>query len=293
MRKINKEKIKTWLVTGASSGVGNVMVKELLKREYNVIAVSRRLPDFKHENVLSLSVDVTYPDSIRNAIYSGIEKFGTIDVLVNNAGITSNITLEEESVQHIKEVMETNFFGTFNTIHAILPYFRQSKNGTIVNNTSQSGLAPRGLGSAYCSSKHAIEGLTGVAWLETYKFCRVMAFELGGFPETGIFERMLQVNTNIEEYKNLKNIHKNIYNIYENNLESAVSCIIDTVENETLPRRLILGKDACAKVDAEIKWLKKDIEKSKKLTKKCSKYKPDLIVDLIIRFLKKIKNKIF
>lgn len=143
MKKIDKEKIKTWFVTGASSGVGHELCKQLLERDYNVIAVARRVPDFVHKNALCLSVDVTKPETIIDAIQKGIECFGKIDVLSNNAGISANITCEEETLEHMKQVMEVNFFGTFNTINALLPHFRQNKNGTIINNTSQSGLTPR------------------------------------------------------------------------------------------------------------------------------------------------------
>ena len=72
MGKISKDKIKTWFITGASSGVGKKLAHELLNRGYNVIAVSRRIPDISHENVLCLSVDVTKPETIKKAIQKGI-----------------------------------------------------------------------------------------------------------------------------------------------------------------------------------------------------------------------------
>ena len=156
MKKIDKEKIKTWFVTGASSGVGHELCKQLLKKGYNVIAVARRVPDFEHENALCLSVDVTKPETIKEAVKKGIDKFGKIDVLSNNAGISANITCEEETLEHMKEVMDINFFGTFNTINTLLPHFRENKNGTIICNTSQSGLTPRLYGAAYCSSKDSV-----------------------------------------------------------------------------------------------------------------------------------------
>lgn len=293
MKKINQEKITTWFVTGASSGVGHEMCKQLLERGYNVIAVARRIPGFVHENALCLSVDVTKPETINNAIKSGIERFGKIDVLSNNAGIGARVTCEEESLEHMKQVMEVNFFGTFNTINALLPHFRQNKNGTIINNTSQSGIAPRSLGTAYCSSKHAIEGLTGVCWLETYKFCRVMAFELGYYDTTEIGKNRYTIETKFEEYKNLRNIHRNYYYTFQNDLEKAVSVIIDQAELEKLPRRLMLGRDACIKTKAEIKWLKRDVKKSIKCTKKCSKYKMELIINLLLKFFNKIQKLIF
>ena len=290
MKKIDKEKIKTWFVTGASSGIGYEICRQLLERNYNVIAVARRIPDFKQENALCLSVDVTKPETIEVAIEKSIERFGRIDVLSNNAGITANIACEDETLEHMKQIMEVNFFGTFNTINALLPYFRKNKNGTIISNSSQSGITPRLWGGGYCSSKHAIEGFTGVCWLETYKFCRVMTVEFGGYASTGIFDRMPVKEPAYDEYKNIKNKHKNFYYTYENDLKNAINILINTVEKRELPRRLMLGKDACIKTQAEINWLKKDLRNSKKYINSCSKYKIEITTDLIKRFINKVIN---
>ena len=270
MKKINKEKIKTWLVTGASSGIGYQLTKELLNRGYNVIAIARNITDITHRNVLCLSVDVTKPDTINDAIKKGIEKFGKIDVLLNNAGITASITLEEETLEHMKSVMETNFFGYFNTIHAILPHFRQNKNGTIINNISESGLTPSAYSSAYCSSKHALEGLTGVCLIETQKFCRVMSIEPGWFEGTNIIKNQIRTNSAYDEYKDLSPLHKPVNSSFKNDLTIALNGIIDTVELEKLPRRLILGQDAFQKINSEADSLKKDLKNSKVQAMKCS-----------------------
>ena len=132
-----------------------------------MVAVSRRIPEFKEKNALCLSVDVTDVESVKAAIEKGIKRFGSIDVLANVAGISSYVTFEEESPQKVRRVMETNYFGTFNTCHSLIKYFRERNNGTIINCTSVMGLVPRAFGTAYCSSKHAVEGLTAVLWKET------------------------------------------------------------------------------------------------------------------------------
>ena len=291
MKKIAKEKIKTWFVTGASSGVGHELCKQLLERGYNVIAVARRIPNFKQVNALCLSADVTMPETIQNAIKLGIERFGRIDVLSNNAGVSSDITTEEENLDHMKQVMEVNFFGTFNTINAILPHFRNNHNGTIINNSSMHGYSIRKGGSAYCASKHAIEGLTGVCIYETQKFCRVMTFELGWFKSTELSKSNTYIETKYKEYQNLKQAYKNLYYTFENDLIKAVEIIINQVEQEKLPRRLMLGRDACKKAVNELKIFKKELNKSKKLTKKCSKYKFNLIIDLLKKFYVKHYKK--
>lgn len=290
-KKIEKEKIKTWFVTGASSGVGYRICIELLNRGYNVIAVSRRIPNIDHNNALCLSVDVTNPQSIAIAVKQGIEHFGRIDVLSNNAGISAAITLEEENINNMRSIMETNFLGTFNTIHALISHFRKNKNGTIINNTSMHGLSLRALGAAYCSSKYAVEGLTAVCWHETKSFCRVMAFELGVFSNTDVAKNAKIKKTEIEEYKNLNNFYKKILYTFNNDLNIAISAIIDQVEMKELPRRLILGKDAYLKVKYEIDYLKRDLRSSKTRALKCAKLRPD-IIPVIIEKMKKILKKV-
>lgn len=272
MRKIDKNKIKTWFVTGASSGVGHEFCKLLLEQGNNVIAIARRTPQFSGENALCLSVDVTDKSAVENAIKQGIEQFGSIDVLVNNAGIGSNVLHELETLEHMNDVMNVNFFGTFNTINSILPYFRQQGYGTIINNTSMSGIAPRLWGSAYCSSKHAVEALSGVVKLEAQNFCRVMAFELGWFPGTEILKSALyKVPKDIPVYQNLKTE----YNVKtdKKSIEKAVWTIIKVVKEEKkLPRHFMVGLDSIQKGEAEIKILKEGIKFSRKYLKQYSQY---------------------
>ena len=271
-KTIDKSKIKTWLVTGASSGVGYELCKQLLERGYNVIAAARRISDFEHKNALCISCDVSNPDSIQNAIKKGIERFGKIDVVSNNAGISTSVIFEEETLERMKNVMETNFFGTYNVIQSILPHFRKNNNGTIINNTSQSGLAPRKYGSAYCSSKHAAEGLTSVLWLETKNFCRVIAVELGYFPGTGIGKGTStgSKKTTIPEYETIKGYWAPIKYNFANVLSKAVSYIINETEKEFPRRRIILGHDAQTKVHFEIESLKEDLKYAKRNFTYCS-----------------------
>ena len=291
MKKINKEKIKTWFVTGASSGVGHELCKQLLDRDYNVVAVSRRIPDFKHKNAFCLSCDVTDPESVKEAINKGIEHFKKIDVVSNNAGISANITLEEETLTGMKSVMETNFFGTFNIIHSILPHFRQNKNGTIINNTSQSGISCRAFGSAYVSSKHAIEGLTSVCWHEAKDFCRVMAVELGYFSDTEIMKKAISKKSEIEEYKHLDWFYKKYKKNFKNNLSKAVDCIIQEAEKEKMQRRLMLGKDALIQIGSEIDWVKKDYNASIARALSCSETNKTNLFKKILNKFKLYKEK--
>lgn len=298
MTKISQDKIKTWFVTGASSGVGHELCRQLLERGYNVIAVARRVPDFNHDNALCLSCDVTDPKSVDSSVTQGIKRFGRIDVLSNNAGVTSGIIIEDETLEHLSKVMGVNYYGTFNTMHALIPHFREQSNGTIINNTSMSGLSPRVGGCAYCSSKYAVEGLTGVAKIETQKFCRVLTMELGFFRGTTVTQeagkidkqyRPAESKRNLDVYKNLKPFHepytmKNFYN----DLRLGVKFLIDEIEKEIPQRRLILGKDAVIKVTGEIESLQHDLNISMERALGVSKnitYKRHRLLRIIIKLL--------
>lgn len=269
MKKIDKNKIKTWFVTGASSGVGHEICKQLLERGYNVIAVARRVPDFVHKNALCLSVDVTKPETIHNAVNLGIEKFGKIDVLSNNAGMSSYLTVEEESTVDMRNAMEINFWGSYNTILELLPHFRKNKNGTIINNSSECGLTLRAFGAAYCSSKHALEGLSSVLWHETHRFCRVMTVELAYFPGTSIGKGKPRAKTNYDEYRKMNWFPIEIKNIGENQLTEAVECIIKEIENERIQRRLMLGSGIEQRIKYELKSINDNLKQSRKYTNYC------------------------
>lgn len=265
MSQIDKERIRTWLVTGASSGIGHELSRQLLERGYNVIGISRRkavIDTSFQDHALFLSVDVTNPKQINEAVREGIEKFGRIDVLSNNAGVSASVTTEEETIEHIRKLFEVNYFGSLNTIKALLPHFRKNKNGTIINNSSLNGVLGRNYGCAYSSSKAAVEGLTEVLRVETRKFARCMVLEFGWFPGTELWAgKSLYQKPAFEEYSNLPDfyVHRKAC---KNNLQNAITEIIDEVEKEEIPLRYMLGHDCQERVEAKIESLKKDLKNS-------------------------------
>ena len=262
--------IRTWFVTGASDGVGREVCRQLLEKGCNVIAVARRIPEFGGDNALSLSADVTRPESIARAVEEGIARFGSIDVLMNNAGISDYATCEETSAESMRRVMEVNFYGAFHTMQALLPHFRAQQHGAIINNTSHSGLTPRSYGAAYCASKHALEGLTSSVWHDARRFCRVMAVELGFFPGTGIAKPPPGQVTKYEEYEGIPPFYKRFSRSFRNDLETAVAFIISVAEKDKWPRRLMLGKDALIQIDAELNSIRSDWHNARPMALKCS-----------------------
>ncbi len=176
--------MKTVLITGCSSGFGLETAQYFLDRDWNVIATMRTpredlLP--RSERLRVLALDVTDADSIRLAV----EAAGTIDVLVNNAGIGLLGALEGLPMDSVREIFDTNTFGTMAMIQAVLPQFRQRKAGAIVNVTSSVTLKPLPLLSVYTASKAAVNAFTESLALELKQFnVRVSLVLPGRAPST-------------------------------------------------------------------------------------------------------------
>lgn len=177
---------KTVLITGCSSGFGKLSAKTFHKNGWNVIATMRS-PKKETEltqldNVLVTKLDVTDSESIEAAIALGREKFGAIDVLVNNAGYGGHGCLEQFSEEQIYGMFETNVFGVMRMCRAVLPQMRQRKSGTIINVTSMAGYLGLSLGTTYSASKFAVEGLTEALAIEYKPFnVRVKAVAPGAY----------------------------------------------------------------------------------------------------------------
>jgi NAD(P)-dependent dehydrogenase (short-subunit alcohol dehydrogenase family) len=176
--------MKSILITGCSSGFGLETAKYFLERGWRVIATMRTLREDvlpRSENLRALSLDVSKAESIRKAV----EAAGPIDVLVNNAGIGLLNALEGTPMEAIREVFETNTFGTMAMIRAVLPQFRQRKTGVIVNISSSVTMKPLHLLSVYTASKAAINAFTESLALELQQFnVRVSLVLPGRAPET-------------------------------------------------------------------------------------------------------------
>ncbi|WP_421723908.1 SDR family oxidoreductase [Bauldia sp.] len=155
---------KTILITGASSGIGKATAKLFQENGWNVVA-TMRTPDKETEltgldNVLVIRLDVTDPASIATAVGAGIEAFGRIDALVNNAGYGAFGPLEVATMEKIRRQFDTNVIGLLEVTKALLPHFRANRDGVIVNISSIGGRIAFPLGSLYHGTKYAVEGIS-------------------------------------------------------------------------------------------------------------------------------------
>ncbi len=155
---------KTVLITGTSTGIGRAAVIYFQEKGWNVVA-TMRTPEKetelnKLENVLVARLDVTDLESIEETVKTGIEKFGKIDVLVNNAGYGAYGALEAFPRENIVRQFNTNVIGLLDVTRAVLPHFRENKSGVLINISSVGGKVTFPFGALYHGTKFAVEGIT-------------------------------------------------------------------------------------------------------------------------------------
>ena len=155
---------KVVIITGASRGFGELIAKKFQKENFQVIATMRNInssPSLKKlENVDIKKLDVTVKSDIKNVVDYTVEKYGRIDILINNAGYGAFGFLEEASDEEIRNQFNVNYFGLIDCIKGVLPQMRKQKDGVIVNISSIAGRFGLPFTSLYNSSKFAVEGLT-------------------------------------------------------------------------------------------------------------------------------------
>lgn len=200
---------QTILITGASSGIGKATAIYFQEKGWNVIATMRK-PEQEEEltqlnNVLVTRLDVLDLESINSAIQAGIDKFGKIDALVNNAGYGAYGPLEAFPRENIVRQFNTNVIGLLDVTRGILPHFRGNKAGTIVNISSIGGKMTFPLGSLYHGTKFAVEGITEALAFEVGEFGGKVKIVEPGAIATDFGGRSfdMQNNEDMVEYQNL------------------------------------------------------------------------------------------
>ncbi len=163
-------KPKTVLVTGASSGIGKAIVDVFAMAGWNVAATSRKANTPVTVNVKSYKLDVTKPDEITKAFEKIIDDYGSIDVVVNNAGYGLDGVFEAMTEQQIKDQFETNVFGLMNVTRQAIAHMRPRQSGTIIQISSMGGRVTFPLYSIYNASKWAVEGFTESLQYELRQF---------------------------------------------------------------------------------------------------------------------------
>lgn len=248
---------KVWFITGASKGLGLTLVKNLLNKGYSVAATSRNIDDLIRSvgsaegQFLPLGVDLKSEVSVETAIKKTIETFGSIDVVVNNAGYGLTGGIEELSDKEVRENFDINVFGSLNVIRKALPYMRAQNSGHIFNISSIggfTGLFP-GFG-IYCATKFAVHGFTESLAAEVKPFGIHATVVFPGYFRTNFLSAgSLNVpEKEIPEYREVRasqSAHQNDINGNQpNDPEKGVGAIIRLAESANPPLHLFLGQDA-------------------------------------------------
>lgn len=254
---------KVWLISGAGRGLGRAFVEEALRRDDKVIATVRRLNDdafFQNENVLPVIADVTDKAAVEKAVRYGIDKFGRIDVLINNAGFGMSGAFEEVSDEELRILFETDYFGVVNVTKAVLPQMREQKSGMILNISSQAGAMGFLGSSAYCSAKFAVVGLSEALSMELAPFGIQVASVLPGSFRTDFRDESsmklpkeqlsVYADSAVSKTRNFLLTHNHMQ---EGDPDKAAKFLADIIDSGKLPKRILIGKKCCADVRAHLK----------------------------------------
>lgn len=174
----------TIFITGASSGIGKATTRFFADKGWNVVATMRNTADgagMASDNVLVVRLDLLDPASIASAVAAALDRFGAVDVLLNNAGFGAYGPLEATSMETIRRQFEVNVFGLIEATRTVLPGMRARRSGTIINVSSVGGRMSYPLGTLYHGSKWAVEGLSEALHFELRPLgIRIRIIEPGG-----------------------------------------------------------------------------------------------------------------
>ena len=245
---------RVWLITGCSTGIGREIANVVLASGQRA-AVTARNPDSVADLVaaypdqaLALALDVTDRAAVTAAATKTQQHFGTIDVLVNNAGYGYMSALEEGEDAEVRKLFDTNFFGVVDLIKAILPIMREQNSGYIINMSSMTGLVTNPPNIYYSCTKYAMEALTeGLAKeLEPFNI-KVTAIEPGAFRTDWATRSMQETATPIEAYADTVGARKELIKLAGNMLPGDPKRIADAVlmlvNHDDPPLHLLLGHD--------------------------------------------------
>ncbi|GKS61181.1 short-chain dehydrogenase/reductase [Candidatus Nitrosocosmicus sp.] len=256
------------LVTGSSSGIGHEIALVLARNGYFTFATMRdlqkksKLESIKDEENLPLEfvqLDVTNEESVRIAVQTIQDDKDRIDVLVNNAGYGLTGALEDLSIDEIKTQFETNFYGLIRTTQAVLPIMRKQRSGIIVNISSGAGRFGYPMGSAYVSTKFAIEGLSESLSFEVEPFgIKVILIEPGmirtNFSSASVLAKK-SLDPNSPYVPIMKNMEKGIKQLLENASSSQLVANItfEAISSDKPRLRYLVGKDVEQWIEAKKK----------------------------------------
>lgn len=256
---------KVWFITGANKGLGAAIARKALAAGNAVVATARDAQSAvkalgTHEDLLVCPLDVTDPAQIAAAVTAAQQRFGRVDVLVNNAGYGLLGYFEELSEAQIRRQMETNVFGPMNLTRALLPLMREQGSGWIVSVSSTSGVKSVEGGSVYSASKFALEGWMEGLCMDVEPFgihCLIM--EPGGFRTdfSNAQASMTFSDNPLPAYESRRPALQERFASHDakqpGDPERFAATIITTLQNPNPPLRLLCGKYAVSAIGEHLR----------------------------------------
>ena len=244
-------KSPVWFISGCSTGFGRELAQQTIARGFNVVVTARdpaKVADLVegHDNALALALDVTQQASIDKAVSAALEKFGTVDVLVNNAGYGYQSSVEEGEEQAIRDQFDANVFGLFALTRAVLPAMRKARSGHVINITSVAGFIGFASSGYYSASKHAVEGWSDSLAQEAGPLgINVTCIEPGPFRTDWAGRSLHQTPSKLPDYAETAAARMKSTSEYSGTQKGdparAAKAMIAITEHDNPPRHLVLG----------------------------------------------------
>lgn len=247
--------MKTWLITGCFSGLGCSLARAVLAQGDQAVVTARNIKSIEQftqsypNTALTVQLDVTDEQSIEQAVAAAQERFGAIDVLVNNAGYGYRAAVEEGDPKDTGRLFQTNFWGPIALIKAVLPGMRARHSGAIINISSIAALRTSPGSGYYAASKCALEGLSDGLRIEVAPLgIKVMVVEPGAFRTNFAGRSLTQSDMVISDYEataGARRIGRDLsHGTQPGDPDRGAACIIEAIEADNTPFRLLLGTDA-------------------------------------------------
>ncbi len=269
---------KTWLITGASQGLGLSLTKQLLEQGHQVAAISRseaalrKAVGFTNGHFLPLQAAVTDEAAVGRAIDAAIKQFGNIDVVVNNAGYGLGGSIEELTDKETRANFDVNVFGTLNVIRKVMPYLRAQRSGHIFNISSIGGYASyAGAFSIYAATKFAVFGFSEALATDVKPFgIKVTIVAPGAFRTNFLSPESLTLPQHpLEAYQTVRDTHKQ-YQQWDQNQpgdpEKASAAIIRMADEKEPALYFFLGKDAFQRATKKNEEVVRDLARWEEVT---------------------------
>jgi NAD(P)-dependent dehydrogenase (short-subunit alcohol dehydrogenase family) len=257
---------KVWLITGAGRGMGVDISKAALAAGHQVIATGRNTEKVlkaigDHENLLVVKLDITDTADAETAVQAGVEKFGQIDILVNNAANFNAGYFEELSMEEIEGQLATSLFGPMRVTKAVLPIMRKQRSGHIISISSTAGLVGYTFCSAYSASKFGIEGWMESLQAEVEQFGITTTIVNPGFFRTELLteESTKYSEKEIEDYndgrKQQLEFWKGANGQQGGDPAKLAQALLKVIDQSNPPKRFLAGVDAVGTAEQVIKTL--------------------------------------